>query len=336
MAVRGIAEHGLPILPSGLLYDRGILYSYLSWIAHAITGSELPVYRAISLISAIVALWLVVKLLTRIHNRTTGFVAAAFVATAVPFWATATTARFYAPFFAIYLATLVCLSNARTAEHPAVGRPTVGHPALAGLLRVFVLSFLARLTHELAFTMAAIPLVCLFVDRANAKQWIRATFAIVAGLLLGQLLLLALHWSSPADGNTMVRRFFLWQVLNLFERPGDRQFGIPIVVMLIAWLVAPQRAWNIGVIAISIAAAIFAFSVAQASNTAPFDFALFKSVAINGSHYPLDMMWHIVRTMPLTLTIAISLSWRACYGATGHAASGAFTHCGLDGSSGLA
>ena len=41
----------------------------------------------------------------------------------------------------------------------------------------------------------------------------------------------------------MVRRFFLWQVFNLFERPGDRQFMIPIVVMVIAWIVAPKRAW---------------------------------------------------------------------------------------------
>ena len=31
----------------------------------------------------------------------------------------------------------------------------------------------------------------------------------------------------------MVRRFFLWQVLNLFERPGDRQFAIPLVVMVL-------------------------------------------------------------------------------------------------------
>ena len=27
-AVRGIRSHGLPLLPSGLLYDRGLLYSY--------------------------------------------------------------------------------------------------------------------------------------------------------------------------------------------------------------------------------------------------------------------------------------------------------------------
>ncbi len=286
MAVRGIAEHGLPLLPSGLLYDRGILYSYVSWLAHAITGSELPAYRAVSFVCAMLALWLVFKLVKRIHNASAGVLASALVATSIPFWATATTARFYAPFFVLYLAALLSLQN---------------------VVAVFVIAILARLTHELAFTMAAIPLICLLVDRANAKQWIRATVAIVTGLLLGQLLLIALHWLSPADGNTMVRRFFLWQVLNLFERPGDRQFMIPIVVMVIGWLIAPQRAWKMSVIALSISAAIFAFSVAQASNTVPLNRELITSVAVDGSRYPLDMLWHIARTTPLTLFIAMSM-----------------------------
>lgn len=286
MAVRGIAEHGLPILPSGLLYDRGILYSYVSWIAHAITGSELPAYRAISFICAIVALWLVFKLVARLQSATGGLIAAALVGTSIPFWATATSARFYAPFFALHLASLLSVRNAWL---------------------VLVFAFLARLTHELAFTLAVIPAVCWIVDRENRQQWLRSMIAIVAGLVLGQLLLLALHWMSPTSGDTMVRRFFLWQVLNLFERPGDRQFGIPIVVMLIVWLAAPKRASTISVIALSIAAAIFAFSLARASNTAPFNLELIKSVVIEGSRYPLDMFWHLARFTPLTVTTALAL-----------------------------
>ena len=95
------------------------------------------------------------------------------------------------------------------------------------------------------------------------------SLSVVAGLVIGQAMLFALHASVPSSGETMVRRFFLWQVVNLFERPGDRQFGIPIVVMVIAWLVAPRRAWTISVIALSIAAMILAFSLAQATNVAP-------------------------------------------------------------------
>ena len=83
MAVRGIAEHGLPLLPSGLLYDRGILYSYSSWALHAITGSELPAYRALSLGCALLALWLVFKLVSRIQNPTAGVIAAGPVGSSV-------------------------------------------------------------------------------------------------------------------------------------------------------------------------------------------------------------------------------------------------------------
>jgi len=56
-AVRGIQAHGLPVLPSGLLYDRGIAYSYAAWFAGAITGSELPAFRAVSLIAAVVSVF---------------------------------------------------------------------------------------------------------------------------------------------------------------------------------------------------------------------------------------------------------------------------------------
>lgn len=294
MAVRGIAEHGLPILPSGLLYDRGILYSYASWLAHAITGSELPAYRALSLISAAIALWLVVKLVTRIQNQLTGIIAAGLVATSIPFWATATSGRFYAPFLALYLASLISMRGVR-------------HPALAGLLRAALFAFLARSTHELAFTLAAVPVIAWIIDREHRSEWLRGTIGVVAGLVLGQMLLFALHWVTPTSGETMVRRFFLWQVLNLFERPGDRQFTIPIVVMVIAWLAAPRRARTISVIALSIAAMILTFSIARATNTAPLSMALIGSVLEEGSRYPLDMFWHIARATPLTLLLAIGL-----------------------------
>ena len=163
-AARGIAAHGLPLLPSGLLYDRGILYSYASWLAHAITGSELPAYRALSVACAPLSLWLIIKLMARLHSTRAGIIAAGLVAASIPFWATATSARFYAPFLAVYLATLVSLGN---------------------LWLLTALSFLARLTHELAFTLAAIPVVCWLVDRGNGRHWIRASLAIVAGLILG-------------------------------------------------------------------------------------------------------------------------------------------------------
>ncbi|HEX8030351.1 MAG TPA: hypothetical protein VF491_17875 [Vicinamibacterales bacterium] len=283
-AVRGIQSHGVPLLPSGLLYDRGIAYSYVSWLAAAITGSELPAFRAISLISAAAIVILTAVLIGRIGANGSAILGALLVAMAVPFWATATSGRFYAPFLALYLATLISMRSAF---------------ALTAVLALF-----CRLTHELAFTLAIVPVVGWLFERERRRHWVRVAFAIGAGLVAGQLLLFGLHYLAPTSGGTMVRRFFLWQVLNLFERPGDRQFLIPVILMVLAWIVAPKRAGVVAVIAMSLAAMILTYSVARASNTAPLTCELVQAVLVEGSRYPLDMFWHIAAATPWTLLLA--------------------------------
>ena len=91
-AVRGIRAHGLPLLPSGLLYDRGLAYSYASAI---VSG------RVVSLVSAAASIVLVFALVRRVAGSVPALGAAVLVATSVPFWATATTARFYASFLLV-------------------------------------------------------------------------------------------------------------------------------------------------------------------------------------------------------------------------------------------
>jgi hypothetical protein len=296
-AVRGIQASGLPILPSGLLYDRGLAYSYVAWLAGAVTGSELPAFRAISLASAALTVLLAFVLTRRVAGQASAILAAAIVATSIPFWATATTARFYAPFLVVYLVALILLTH-RSAWLPLI-----------------LTAVLARLLHELAFTLAAIPFVCWLLARGNRRHWFTVTAAVSAGLVAGQLVLFAVHYAAPSSGDTMVRRFFLWQVLNLFERPGDRQFLIPIVVMVIGWVVAPRRAWTISVIALSAATMTLAYSVAQASNSAPLSWALVQSVLGEGSRYPLDMFWHVAGAIPFTIAAALLLlAWRAMRG----------------------
>ena len=304
-AVRGIQAHGLPILPSGLLYDRGIAYSYVAWLAGAVTGSELPAFRAISLLAAAVSVFLTFVLVRRVANGTSAIVASVLMAVSIPFWATATSGRFYAPFLGAYLLTLYLLTH----RHWWIG--------------LIAAAALARLTHELAFTLAAIPAICWLVAKGDRRHWFRMTVAVVAGLMLGQAVLFAFHYAAPSSGETMVRRFFLWQVLNLFERPGDRQFVIPIVVMIVGWVMAPKRAWTVSVIALSIAAMILAFSVAQATNSAPLSWPLVQSVLIDGSQHPLDMFRHlladaadrphgaVVHRLPGTARVAATPSRRA-------------------------
>ena len=286
-AVRGIQAHGLPVLPSGLLYDRGIAYSYAAWFAGAISGSELPAFRLIGLVSAAFSVLLTFFLVRRVAGDTAALAASALLTLSVPFWATATSARFYAPFLGAYLLTLYFLTH----RHWWLG--------------LIAAAAIARLTHELAFTLAAIPAICWLVAKGDRRFWFLMTLSVIGGLVIGQAVLLAFHYAAPASGETMVRRFFLWQVINLFERPGDRQFAIPFVVMLVGLVIAPTRAWILSVIALSVAVMILAFSIAQATNTAPFSLALVGSVLEYGSRYPLDMFWHVLRLTPLTMISAL-------------------------------
>lgn len=288
-AVRGIQSHGLPLLPSGLLYDRGIAYSYASWLAGAVTGLELPAFRAVSVASAALAVLLIFLLVRRVAGEAAAVTAALLAAVSVPFWATATSARFYGPFLGAYLLALYLLTH----RHWWLG--------------LIAAAALARLTHELAFTLAAIPLIGLLLAKGDRRHWLLMTFAVTSGLVIGQSVLFAFHYAAPSSGATMVQRFFLWQVLNLFERPGDCQFMIPIVVLIVGVLVAPRRAWIVTVSSLSVAVLIASMSIAQASNSAPLSWPMVQTVLVDGSRYPLDMFWHVLRLTPLTVLTALVL-----------------------------
>ncbi len=206
-AVRGIEAHGLPLLPSGLLYDRGLGYSYASWLAGLVAGQTLPVFRAVSVLSAALALWVVFRELRRVASTSAAALAVVAVAASVPFWVSATTARFYAPFLLCYLVILALLA-----------RPTL---STRGVLAMAAVAIGARWTHELAFTLVAVPVVAAMAAAPGRQaEWMRRAAWLVAGLVAGQLALFAVHALAPSgNGDVMVRRFFLWQVLNLFERP---------------------------------------------------------------------------------------------------------------------
>src|SRR6185503_5179861 len=170
-AVRGIERSAerLPLLPSGLLYDRGLAFSYASWAAAQFSGTELPAYRALALLCAVVSLWSVCLVVSSAASGMAATLAVFLVAASVPFWAAATTGRFYAPLLAVFISALIprCM---RERSHIAI----LGTSAT---LRTFgTLAFLAclgRLVHELAFLMVAIPLVCFAVgQRGGRAKWL--------------------------------------------------------------------------------------------------------------------------------------------------------------------
>lgn len=301
-AVRGIQAEGLPLLPSTLLYDRGLVYSYASWIAGAGSGSELPAYRALSLLSALASVLLVFAIVRRLTTERAALLAATLVSMSLPFWATATTGRFYAPFLATYLAVLWVLGTLRTLP--------LGTPGTVRTLSTLaVCAALSRLTHELAFTLVGIPFLCvLFGSRADRRKWLTVTAGVAAGLVAAQATLFALHALEPGSGEAMVRRFFLWQVLNLLEIPGDRQYGVMLALMVVAWVLVPTRAALTTVVALSGIAMVLAFSLARASNVGPLNLVSVATVLSDGARYPLDMFRHLAVVYPvLTVTALASL-----------------------------
>ena len=333
-AVRGIHASGLPLLPSGLLYDRGLAYSYASALVSNGHGSLLPA-RLVSLAAAAGALAVMFVELRRVAGPTAAALAAALAGASLPFWVSATTARFYAPFLLCHLALLAALV-----------RLSVSWKALAV---VAAIAAAARWTHELAFTLAVVPVVAALLTRGHERRaWIVRAVAVGAGLAAGQAAILALHAAAPpSNGDVMVRRFFVWQVLNLLERPplalaaalpAAAACGVTVALMLAALrarsdlagaallagggvaaalgqiAVAPtlfiaaapllpaptRRLWPaaLGVLAAGAGFWIVALTVAGV----PPAEAAQRTVAA-GTVYPLDMFAHLLRETPL-LTVA--------------------------------
>ena len=295
-AVRGIHAHGLPLLPSGVLYDRGIAYSYAAWIASAVTGAELPPLRALSLLCALASVSLIFRVVRHHTTERAAWLAAVLVSLSLPFWATATSGRFYAPFLAVYLLGLYLLSLVH----------------LNGFTRRVVLALLltaaiGRWLHELEFTVAGIPFLCaVLAPRTDRRKWLIATAAVIAGLVAAQATLFVLHALEPSSGETMVRRFFLWQVLNLFEVPAERQYGVVLAAMVVAWLIVPRRVALATVLALCGTAMVIASSLARASNISPLTVALVGTVLSDGARYPLDMFRHIAWAHPMVAALALS------------------------------
>lgn len=294
-AVRGIQADGLPLLPSKLLYDRGLVYSYASWIAGAAANAELPAYRVLSLLSAVASVILTFTMVGRVATARAALLAAALIAMSMPFWATATTGRFYAPFLATYLAGLFVLA-----------RVNAGGATRTLLIGLVAAATLGRWLHELEFTIIGVPFLCVVLGpRTERRKWLAATAAVAVGLVVAQATLFALHALEPSRGETMVRRFFLWQVLNLFEVPAARQYGVLLAAMVLAWLLVPARAALAAVIAWSGAAMVIAFSIARASNFGPLSVAAVATVLSDGATYPLDMFRHIAWANPLAATLVL-------------------------------
>jgi 4-amino-4-deoxy-L-arabinose transferase-like glycosyltransferase len=80
LAIQGILQHGYPLLPSGTLYEQGLLFSYVEAVLLRLFGFEATAGRMFSLAVSLVTIALVYYVGSRMLSRRVGLLAAALSA----------------------------------------------------------------------------------------------------------------------------------------------------------------------------------------------------------------------------------------------------------------
>jgi hypothetical protein len=76
LAIRGILQHGYPLLPSGTLYEQALLFSYLEAGLMRVLGFEAVVGRALSVVLSLATVGLLYYVGARLFSTPVGLVAA--------------------------------------------------------------------------------------------------------------------------------------------------------------------------------------------------------------------------------------------------------------------
>ena len=143
-AVGGVAATGAPVLPSRILYLRGVLYTYAAWLGGRVFGQSLPVYRAVSLAFAILAVLLMFCVARQVGTTAAAVWAALLLASYQPHMAASVFARFYSAYVAAALLAVWLAQRSQRA----------GGTGWAFLAAVAA----CRLVHEFAVILVLLPL----------------------------------------------------------------------------------------------------------------------------------------------------------------------------------
>lgn len=231
---QGISAHGLPVLPSGLLYRRGLLFTYLAWFSGWLFGQSVEAHRYPSLAAGLVTIVLVFGLARRATTPVGGLIAAALVAFSPVHVLADTWARPYSAFVTVLLAAMVACPGA----------------VEGGRRRYFLAAVLAAsLLHEFAAMLLLLP-ACHVVtgwsgSRARRAAWVTAGAALLLlasqGVVHGWLDAPAAAASLPASGAR------LWAVtLNaaptaFLERASPAFLALTTGAILLASVLAWKR-----------------------------------------------------------------------------------------------
>lgn len=151
LAAKAIAEHGIPELPSGMIYARAIAFSYLMAAFGIVLGFSEAALRMPAVLFGIATIPLAYAFGRSLFDARTGLVLAALVALSTWDIEFSRYARMYAPFGFFYLLTLLLIWRHR------IVRPTAG-----GAWAALASALVAVSLHDLAYTLAfafLLPLV---------------------------------------------------------------------------------------------------------------------------------------------------------------------------------
>ncbi len=163
LAVQMILEKGLPVLPSGLFYEHGLLFSYFGAATSTLFGFHREVVRSTSVLCGLLTIGLTWWLGRRWFSNQVGLIAAAFMTVAPTAILWSGRARMYA---LLQLAVLLTVSLAYTGLISK--RPLYRWLALCCLLA-------STLTHFVAITIIPpLVLVSVFLIWVNNQQQLTA------------------------------------------------------------------------------------------------------------------------------------------------------------------
>lgn len=252
--VRGIGAHGVPIVPSGALYDRGLPYTYAAWLAGVLFGHGFPAYRLPSLLSAVIAIVLAFRL-ARIAQSSAALALIATAATAALPWTifSAQWARFYAMFIAVMLASVLLFVRSVRA-----GR---------GVWWWLASIWLAHLLHEFAILLVLLPVCAWMLDaqRTRAGFPFRLTTLGLAAFLAGEITVAVLHFTVSGEPFRTMHDYAALHALPVgWELPGQAGADRPYL------LFDPERWWHVlGALPLAAAGAVIGALIARRLRVPP-------------------------------------------------------------------
>ena len=172
LAAKGIAEHGVPELPSGMIYLRSLPFLYVLAGSGALFGFDEWGLRLPAALFGTGAIALAYVFGMRLFGASVGLVLAALVTFSAWDVEFSRYARMYAPFAFFYVLTLLSIWRYLVVERSA-----------AGALLCIVSALAALSLHDLAYTLAPAFLLPLLIDgrRALARPS-RAALPVVGAL----------------------------------------------------------------------------------------------------------------------------------------------------------